>query len=267
MKICETGISWVFILDGDNTLWDSNAIFTRAQMAALGKMPTIAGNLATKKGLEILRRIDDRLISHYGRHDYDSRALFLALLLVSRGAEEIRALRKATRMLATGLPPDLKDEAECCDITFRRELQSVPPLLPGVRTTLETLRRRPSSMILVSEGSHSRIRQIIRAFRLEAYFDRWYAGKKTYSLYRRALRFGLIKLSTPTGSRIKTMVVGDLLDKDIRMGNRIGATTVFCAGGYKSDQRPRGKWERPNYRIRNIRELIRIVKKEEGHSD
>ncbi|MGA2784694.1 MAG: HAD hydrolase-like protein [Candidatus Bathyarchaeia archaeon] len=59
------------------------------------------------------------------------------------------------------------------------------------------------------------------------------------------------------------VVVGDLLDRDIRIGNRIGAITVLRLGGYKPNQNPSDKMEKPDYVISEIPELLRIVAREE----
>lgn len=261
MKMSEGGTHWVFMLDGDNTLWDTNAVFTKAQFAALRETKSDQ-SFKLRDGFEILRQLDDKLVTHYRRHEYDFRALFLALLLFLDGHTINRSLREATRMVRSGVPSQLETKVERCNKAFRRELRKVPPLSHGAKRTLRTLKSMHSVVFLFSEGNLTRVSRMVRTLSLERYFDRIFVGKKTCNLYKGAKKRALGKLMSRR-SCTKVVVVGDLLDPDIRIGNRIGAITVLRLGGYKPNQNPRDKMEKPDYVISEIPELLRIVAREE----
>lgn len=120
LKRSESGTHWVFMLDGDNTLWNTNAVFTKAQFAALREMKS-GRSFKLRDGFEVLRQLDDRLVTHYRRHEYDFSALFLALLLFFNGHTENRSVREATRMMKSGVPSQLGKKVERCNKVFSRE--------------------------------------------------------------------------------------------------------------------------------------------------
>jgi len=254
---------WVFMLDTDNTLWDANATFTKAQTAILTELERNGLCVVGKDGLKVLRRLDDKLIAYYGRFEYDFKVLILALKFFSEGYSENNSVRKAIGITREEVPRHLGPIVTRAHRAFRRQLQQVPPLGRGVKSTLRTIRQRPSVVCLFSEGKRARIARIVEALSLREYYDHLYVGKKTEELYRQALRQAMKRLRVRSQSDLKVMVVGDLLDRDIRVGNEIGAVTVLRLGGYKLRQRPRDKLEKPDYVIEQMPELVRIVEQEE----
>jgi len=261
MKESEAETQWVFMLDGDNTLWDTNMVFTRAQMAVLRELRRTGLKFTQGDGFKILRRIDDRLVSYYKSREYDFRALFVALSLRFNGQTETEAVSSAPRIVKGRIPSELKKSVESCSRVFRKEMRQMPPLFRGVKGTLAAFRRKPSVILLFSEGDVVRVSRLISTLSLERYFDRIFVRKKTYGLYARARELALSKLVS--GRNTKVMVVGDLLDPDVRIGNRIHAITVLRLAGYKPDQHPNDELEKPDYIIKEIPQLLSILKRVE----
>jgi len=263
MKHPTKRILWVFMLDTGDTLWDEETIFTKAQTALLSELRKNGIRFASEGAFNLLRKLDDRLIEHYDRFEYDFRALILALIFFFKGNAEDKSIRRATRLMKEGIPQDLEPIVTSCYNVLRNQLQTIPRLLRGVKATLRTLRSKPSVVCLFSEGDCCRIERVIAALTLRKSYDFLYVRKKTERLYRHALHRAQARLRISGKSDLRAMVVGDLLDRDIRIGKKIGAVSVHRLGGYKPGQRPRNRYEKPDYVIEHIPQLVRIVEQEE----
>jgi FMN phosphatase YigB (HAD superfamily) len=55
-------------------------------------------------------------------------------------------------------------------------------------------------------------------------------------------------------------MIGDSLHRDIKPGNLTGFITVYKPSPYKGDEKPKDPKEEPNYRIRDLGDLIPILK-------
>src|SRR3546814_5338978 len=71
---------------------------------------------------------------------------------------------------------------------FLSELESLPPLRPGVREGLTALRKSHSIIFVITEGERDRVRRTARAHQLEGLFDRIIEAPKIPRIYQRALR-------------------------------------------------------------------------------
>src|SRR3546814_13325713 len=70
---------------------------------------------------------------------------------------------------------------------FLSELESLPPLRPGVREGLTALRKSHSIIFVITEGERDRVRRTARAHQLEGLFDRIIDAPKIPRIYQRAL--------------------------------------------------------------------------------
>lgn len=233
-------ISWLFMFDGDNTLWDTNVVFTRAQLAVLEELRKSGLRVALKKGFKVLRQLDARLVAHYHRREYDFRSLFLALFLHFTGNSQKESVSKSVLLIKNGIPRPLKNIIDSCTSVFETEMREIPPLLPGVKETLSWIRTKQAVVFLFSDGNASRVFRLVRALSLKGYFDQIFVRKKTYALYVNARKCGFSKLGKKRALS-KVMVVGDLLNPDIMVGNKLGAVTVLRLGGYMPNQHPLGE--------------------------
>lgn len=256
--------SAILIVDGDNTLWDTNAIFETAQLNMLRCLDKEVSNIDPKTEFLKLREFDDILVKHYKKHEYNFSVLALALYLFFKGAKRDEAISRACKVFENKLNVGEIEIAIKCSNIFKNDLKKFPPLFKNVKETLNVLKEYGCILILSSEGNKERVREIIKYYSFEEYFDYIVNERKSFEQFKEAKNIG-IKM---WGSRYlgnetipKIIVIGDLLDRDIRFGNQIGAITIYKPGGYKGHQISRDKDEIPNYEIKNIGEVIDILSK------
>lgn len=260
----------ILVIDGDNTLWDTNSVFEAAQRWLLESLHRARPEYPTKLSFELLRRIDDLLILRTGRHEYDFQLLVLALISIQKGVAEAEAVSVAIREL--GEHPDSRDAKLAVEIsqTFRLRLREIPPLLPSVSRSLDELSqlrtryRDRLTLILLSEGNQTRIRSILKHhFGKKTIFDAFHIVKhKSEDTLLNARGQGLQVLESVSGcSNIHTqlVVVGDSIVSDIVPGNLVGALTIYIAGGYRGAETPSNDRERPRIVLTSLRQLPKLV--------
>lgn len=255
-------ISAILIVDGDNTLWDTNAVFETAQLNMLRCLDRECLNIDPKREFSTLREFDDILVEHYKKHEYDFSVLALALYLFFKGAKREEAISRARKAFENKLYIERIDLAIKCNNIFKKDLEKFPPLFKNVKETLNVLKQYGCIIILSSEGDKERVRRIIKHYSLEEDFDYIVNERKSVEQFKEAKNIGTrIWRSRNTGIETipEIMVIGDLLDRDIRFGNQIGAITIHKRGGYKSHQISRDKDEIPNYEIKEMCEIIDIL--------
>lgn len=269
MQLCEpsvkrmkNGIVAILIVDGDNTLWDSNAVFKNAQLTMLKNLNKINLNITPKAEFLRLREFDDILVKHFKKHEYNFSILALSLYLYFKGSKRDEAIQRACEAFDKELNVEGKDSATKCGVIFNEDLRKLPVLFKDVKKTLETLKQLDCVVILSSEGDKERVRRIIKYHSVEHYFDHIMNGRKSVKQFEEAKEIGMQIWSRkhPKDRRIpKVVVIGDLLDRDIQFGNLIGATTIYKPGGYKGYQRPANENETPNYEVKEMCEIINVL--------
>lgn len=90
-----TGV--ILAIDGDNTLWDTNSVFQDAQRWLISSLCRARPGGSPTLSLELLRRVDDLLILHIGRQEYNFQLLVLALISLRKGMTEKEAASAAMR--------------------------------------------------------------------------------------------------------------------------------------------------------------------------
>lgn len=132
-------------------------------------------------------------------------------------------------------------------------------LFPDVLKTLAMLKKRGIKLVLITSGIYSRQLKKIKLLGLEGKFQEVYVhdiekDPSKYAKFMKALE--KMKLSPRN-----VLAVGDKISSEIRMGNKIGMTTVRILRGRFSKIKPRNDLEEPDYNIRRISELIPLLKK------
>lgn len=238
----------VLVIDGDNTLWDTNRVFEDAHHWLLESLYEAEPSSSPRPSIEQLRKADDLLIREAGRQEYDFRLLVLALMLVQKGMATKDAVSSAVSELRER--PSSVDARLATHITqeFRLRLQEIPSLLPSVSCSLKELLRLKSryegrlALILSSEGDEARIRPIFEChFGRRRVFDVLHiVERKSEDTLRDALIQGCNVLKGAVGrSQIECQlaVVGDSIESDIAPGNLVGAITIYIPAGYKGLER------------------------------
>lgn len=251
----------IIIFDGDNTLWDTNAIFTDAQLAVLEELRNSGLDIDPKEEFNNLRLFDDMLIKKYQKYEYNFKVLSFALYLYYKNkSSKEEAIQIAYDIFKEGKKEDDLDVAEKCYEAFKNKLIQIPSLFPNVKKTLKYLKDIKCFLILLSEGKKERLLKIIDYHDLEQFFDHVSTERKSIEIFNKLISKYSEMLKYSRNCPRKVIVVGDMLEREILIGNIIGAITIYKPGGYKPNQKPKNKMETPNYKIIEISEIIDLIK-------
>ena len=260
----------ILVIDGDNTLWDTNRVFEDAQHWLLESLHGAKPSVSTGLSFEQLRKVDDLFIRESGRQEYDFRLLVLALMFLQKGMTE----KDAVSFALSGLRehPSNVDAKLATKITqaFRLRLQEIPPLLPSVSRSLKELLRLKARykgrlvLVLLSEGDETRIRPILEChFGKRRVFDiLQIVERKSEDTLRDAQIQGSKVLESESGcSQIQSQlaVVGDSIASDVVPGNLVGALTIYIPGGYKGIEAFASDEERPQRVLTDFHQLPELV--------
>ena len=244
------------ITDADNTLWDTNAVFTDAQIGLLAVLRAEGYRLGGNE-FQKLRELDSLLVELTGMHEYDFRLLALAVILHSRGMTVKGATRTAVRDFGRRLE-SYKTTVENGVNEFRRRLTEFPPLYANVRSTLRALREKYGCVLaLVSNGNEARVNETVDHYKIRRYFDIISTGKKNLETYVKVEHSAKALMR---GVPERVVVIGDQIDVDIVLGNKIGAITVFKPGGYRPEISAANPDEVPDYVVDNFSGVLDVFK-------
>jgi len=260
----------ILVIDGDNTLWDSNKVFENAQRWLLRSLRRARPRDPTTLSFEQLRKVDELLIRESGCQEYDFQLLVLALMFLQKGMTETGAVSFAL--------PKLREHPSSVDVklatkitqAFRLRLQEIPPLLPSVSRSLKELLQLKTcykgrlALILLSEGDEGRIRPTLEChFGKSEVFDVLkIVERKSVDTLRAVQIQGSKVLESEAGcSRIQSqlMVVGDSIESDIVPGNLVGAITIYIPGGYRGVEVFTSDKKRPQRVLTSFRQLPELV--------
>jgi putative hydrolase of the HAD superfamily len=247
----------VYIIDADNTLWDTNAVFLKAQLEMIRTLRQYGCGLEPEAALQAMRALDLQIAFALDNFEYDFSRLACALLLVERGLAEAEAVQ----LVCAGHPPaDEWNTALRASHDFYEHVNThCPPLFAGVTETLTALRAGSNTLVLHSEGLRDRVQQTLAAHALEPFFDCVVLERKSRDSFRRARLTGEKLYRSNTGRDPEyCVVVGDSPKRDIRFGNLIGATTVLKPGGWLGVEIPDDPLLTPHFTIENFFELLEL---------
>jgi putative hydrolase of the HAD superfamily len=247
----------IILFDGDNTLWDTNAVFLSAQRSMLKELRKSGYRFDPDRDVPLLRRLDGMIIKRMEKHEYDFRILALSLILRSTGLSDEESIKESVKFNLSETDPR-RTEIENSLGVFNQSLREVPALFKGVRETLEELHRSNQiALSLVSEGNPERINKIVRFHRLRDFFDDITIGRKNEKLFKETITRCRERLRS---QNVSIFVVGDQLDREIEIGKRMGAVTIFKPSGFNGERKPSGPFQEPTFYIENISEVLDIVK-------
>lgn len=266
----DTGL--ILVIDGDNTLWDTNGVFEKAQRWLLRSLRRARPRDPTTVSFEQLRKVDDLLIQESGRYEYDFQLLVLALLFLQKGSTEKDSVSFALSELRGH--PDSADAKLAAKISqvLRLKLQEIPSLLPSVNRSLKKLLRLKTrykgrlALILLSEGDETRIRPTLEYhFGKSEVFDVLKTVKrKSVDALRDVQIQGSKVLESESGcSQIQSqlVVVGDSIESDIVPGNLVGAITIYIPGCYRGVEVFASNKKRPQRVLTSFGQLPELVER------
>ena len=251
----------IAIFDGDNTLWDTNAVFTDAQKDILRGLKEAGIHAEPERDFALLRKVDDLLIKYFGKREYDITYLLLCLIRHFKG-EPVDDISQVAKIVANSENTELT-LAQTLGSEFNASLKRLPNLFPDVIESLSSIRQAGRTvMVLYSEGMEARLKRICDHYTMLTYFHDIVLGDKSledwFKTKERAVK--VFKAVFPRARKQpRIYVIGDLLERDIRPGNLIGARTIYKPGGYKGVETPRDKEHTPTMAVSSMKELVDLL--------
>jgi putative hydrolase of the HAD superfamily len=246
----DSGPATVFV-DADNTLWDTDAVFARAQLALLASIEqaTDSGSIPRER-LPFIREIDQQLAErHHQGLRYPPRLLARAAAFALMGFSAARAA-KAAWLGEIKRPIDDTLEVKL-EQAFLAEISRPPELRPGVIEGLGRLLESRCVVLIVTESARAKVAATAELLGLTGHFNRIIEGKKRPELYERIVRLAHM----PT----QGFMVGDQLDRDIAPAKTAGLTTIYFPSGFKPRWMPDEADVRPDFKIVSFAEVPQIV--------
>jgi putative hydrolase of the HAD superfamily len=258
---------FVLIFDADNTLWDTNAVFSAAQVALLDVFENAGILTNARHRVQELRALDRALMLRLECHEYDFHLLATAVAYhyhyaFTPATAVAYAVEQRAHMEHASLRPVIEDACGA----YVETLGQIPPLLPGVRETLSTLcacRTTPASLatVIFSEGNHLRLERIIAAYNIreQGYFNEIVIGPKTAQAFQHAGATGQRYLPATQSQEVVTVVIGDSLERDIRHAKAAGFTTIYIPGAFKGREIPQSDLDRPDFQLESMLALPSVL--------
>ena len=210
----------VALIDADNTLWDTDAVFRAAQLKLLSG---IEGQLGRRyegeDRLEFVRAYDQALaFAHHLHLRYPAQLLVRAIEAGFAGQSADQAARDA---IAGRIPlgDRMREErVQALVSSYVEELSEPPSLLPTVREAIAIARSAGFKLYVMTEGRVERQKKLMDLYELgEAFEGVWELTKTQEQFARLVTRFA--------GMRV--VVVGDQLDRDIVPAKAAGCVAVL----------------------------------------
>lgn len=251
----------IAIFDGDNTLWDTNAVFTDAQKNILRGLKEAGIHADRERDFGLLRKVDDLLIKYFGKREYDITHLPLCLIRHFKG-DPVEDVNQVAKIVASSESTEVT-LAQTLGSEFNASLTRLPDLFPDVIEGLSLIRQAGRTvMILYSEGRESRLRRICDHYGMANYFHDIVLGDKSledwFNSKERAIK--IFKKVFPRETKQPTIyVIGDLLERDVRPGNLIGARTIYKPGGYKGVETPKDEEHTPAMTVSSMKEVVSLL--------
>jgi len=241
---------FLLLTDADNTLWDTDRVFAASQLALLKRLEETQGVFCSEPDrLQYVRRIDQALAAHHeGNLRYPIALLIDALRHALVGMTSSEAVARA---LERG--PQIDDTGDNATASwFISDVASRTPILrDGVRLGLAELAIRPVRLVVVTESSESRCREVLDHHGIAQYFANIVSARKNPTLYAELAR-------QHARSDSPRMMVGDQLDRDVAWSKQAGYVAVHFPGGFNPFWLQAEK-DLPDYVVRNFNELPPIV--------
>jgi len=259
-------VSLVIIFDADNTLWDTDSVFRGAQLDLL-RVFVHAGLIREESAeLETLRAVDQELVRQLGRFEYDFSALCTAMAHYHSG--QPNAQQAVTRTINEHqLDSALSDLIARAHSAFEAGLHKIPALFPDTERVLLAIHSYRSidagvAVLIFSDGAPERLERILDAHQIRSrgFFDEIIMDRKTVESFKRAKDTGRKFLpQVENNSKTRFMMVGDSLQRDIKLANQAGYVTVYKPGGFLGRESAQQPDEEPTFVIQTLSGLIPVL--------
>jgi putative hydrolase of the HAD superfamily len=258
---------FLLVFDADNTLWDTNSVFHEAHVAMLEVFEAAQFLSDARRQVQQVRLIDRALIQHFGRFEYGFENLATAVAYHYRyQADPAAAAAYALERGAQALDTLMREAIDLAYHTHANALERIPPLFPGVDALFGHLRTYRAAnphlaTVIFSEGHPERLARTIDAYHIErhGYVNEIVIELKTTQAFERVRSLGRKYLEIPDGEEVVPIMIGDSMQRDIRLANEAGFTTVYIPGSFEGRQEPQTALEQPDFEIERIAQLPAIL--------
>lgn len=224
------------LFDLDDTLHDSTGQVDTARKAAAtaiyneGILPATSPEEVYKKYLEIVKKYGTNYEGH------------LSILCKKYG------IKPDPRLVAAGR------------VAYHNTKFALLTLLPRTQETLLWLIKNNFKLGIVTNGIEEKQWEKIIRLKIRPFFDDIQISESIGG-HDQKKRLILTCLRNLKIKPEEAMLVGDKIKTDIVSANKLGLTTVRIIHGRYKDEKSRSELEKPTYTIKEISELIKILKK------
>ncbi len=216
----------VLLVDADNTLWDTDAVFRDAQLLVLARVEEETGRTyAAVDRLEFIRSYDQALAQKHHLHlRYPAQLLVRSVEAGLAGIAPEVAARDA--IAGRAMTSDLikPDVVEAIVSDYVQALARMPPLLGGVPEGVRAAKTAGLRLFVMTEGRIEKQKSLLEKHGLLDSFESVWEMTKERSQFDRVVgRFA--------GSRV--VVIGDQPDRDIVPAKAAGCSTVLVPSRFK----------------------------------
>ncbi len=216
----------MLLVDADNTLWDTDAVYAAAQVNLLAEVEEQTGLTAPGPKLDFVRAYDQALAaSDHRGFRYPSNLLVRSLVLGLRGLPPKGAADTAPdgigRTLSPGIMGDLTNR-------FDQSLNRTPELLPTVEDGLRLAAEAGADVWVLTENGAELQRSRVSHHGLDVWIRGVAEATKTVDQFaRQRRRFAPRPL----------IVIGDQPDRDIAPAREAGCVAVLVPSRFRPPSR------------------------------
>lgn len=238
------------LIDADNTLWNTDAVYAAAQLNLLSEVERRlnARSVAVDR-LAFVRSVDQAIARrHHSGLRYPSKLLALGLADVLGGSESEAAVRRALTGEGVLAPRELEE----LTLSFASDLDALPALRIGVMEGLSSLKASDAGLIVVTEGNRERIIATAADLKIDHLIDQVIEGRKEPPLFHRLRRLSSVAVTA--------FMVGDQLDRDIIPAKAAGLTTIYFPSEFRPPWAPQPSAAAPDFVVRSFADVPGIVR-------
>lgn len=218
--------STVVLVDADNTLWDTDAVFRDAQLLMLSLVETqTQSTCKASDRLAFIRAYDQALAQKHHLHlRYPPQLLVRS---VEAGLAGLAPEAASQQAIAGQLSPrGLVNQVSVDEIVaeYQQALSSTPRLLQGVADGVRAAKAAGLRLFVMTEGRVEKQKALLELHGLTALFEGvWEMTKERSQFDRVVTRF----------AESRVVVIGDQPDRDIVPAKAAGCSTVLIPSRFR----------------------------------
>lgn len=240
----------VVLVDADNTLWDTDAVFRDAQLLLVARVEAVVGRISPAADrLDFIRAYDQALAQRHHLHlRYPPQLLVRSVGAGLAGVPPHAAAQDAIAGKLSTSDPLNQACIESIVSDYLHALSQAPMLLPTVAEGVRTAKEAGLRLYVMTEGRIDKQKRILELHCLQAFFEGiWELTKEQAQFDRVRIRFA--------GCRV--FVIGDQPDRDIVPAKAAGCSTVLVPSRFKPSWHSSAAYEAADHVATDFCEGIR----------